>query len=138
MYQIPVIFFAPGIELHKPTGKTASQVDIMPTILGLLNYKQPFVAFGNNLFSQVSDSFAVNYTGGSYQIIQQGFVLQFDGEKSTALFKPEDDPLLKNNLLNTSIKIAEKMEQTLKAYIQQYNNRMIDNNLAETTDDGRK
>jgi len=138
MYQVPVIFFIPGLDLDTPTGKTAAQVDIMPSVLGLLNYKKTFVAFGNDLFCNDPNSFAVNYTGGSYQIIQQNFALHFDGEKATALYNFKDDPLLQHNLKNIQIEKAEQMEKMLKAYIQQYNNRMIDNKLVPADGESSK
>ncbi len=135
MYQIPLIFFMPGLDLETPKGKTAAQVDIMPSVLGLLNYKNPFVAFGNDLFCNDENSFAVNYTSGSYQIIQQNFALHFDGEKATALYNFKDDPLLQHNLKNKQIKKVEQMGKLLKAYIQQYNKRMIENKLVPANDD---
>jgi len=134
MYQIPIIFFMPGRNLETPPGKTAAQVDIMPTVLGLLNYNKPFVAFGNDLFSNDAKSFAVNYTSGSYQIIQQDYALQFDGEQATALYNFKGAPLLQYNLINKKIGKAEEMEKILKAYIQQYNNRMIENKLVPSND----
>lgn len=129
MYKIPLVFFAPGVNLKSANEKTASQVDIMPTILGLLNYEEPYLAFGQDLLSETSDSFAVNYINGVYQIFSGEFVLHFDGEQSIALYNYHKDPLLKNNLQSSLQQKVESLETTLKAYIQQYNNRMIENKL---------
>ncbi len=130
MYRIPVIFYAPGLDLKSTTNKTAAQIDIMPTVLGLLNYPEPYLAFGHNLLDDSTASFTVNYINGVYQMIENDFVLQFDGEHSVALFNFEKDSLLQNNLLDVDIEKAAAMERTLKAYIQQYNKRMIENKLA--------
>ncbi|MCF8364465.1 MAG: sulfatase-like hydrolase/transferase [Bacteroidales bacterium] len=135
MYEIPLIFYAPGMEIQNMHGKTASQVDILPTILELLNFEEPFISFGNRLFSKTENSFAVNYINGVYQILQDGFVLQFDGAQCLALFNYENDPLLKYNLKVTSPERVKNMEKLLKAYIQQYNKRMIENRLVVTNED---
>jgi hypothetical protein len=51
-----------------------------------------------------------------------------DGTKTTAIYAYKTDRLLKQNLVG---KLAEQsiMENKLKAFIQQYNNRMIHNQL---------
>ena len=55
-------------------------------------------------------------------------MLQFDGKKPFALYDFENDIFLKNNILNKSSKQDEMLDKT-KAIIQQYIERMIDNNL---------
>lgn len=132
MYKIPIIFYAPGMDLQKPDDKTADQVDIMPSVLGLLNYDKPFLAFGEDLFLEGKSSYAVNYLNGIYQFIEGSLVLDFDGNQSVALFDFNADPLLNNNIISQHPDKAERMEFLLKAYIQQYNNRMIDNRLVAT------
>lgn len=58
-------------------------------------------------------------------------MLQFDGKRSIALFDFKKDESLANNLVKDP---AYKdnvvyMEEKIKAIIQQYNNRMVENNL---------
>jgi len=129
IYQVPVIFFAPNQKPTKQAIKTASQVDIMPSVLGLLEFDLPFVSFGNDLFDDQQNSYSVNYLSGVYQIIQNNMVLQFDGENSLALYNFKNDPLLKQNLLSEFKEKATDLEKYLKAYIQQYNKHMIENRL---------
>lgn len=128
MYEIPIVFYAPGFELPKPATTVADQIDIMPSALGLLGYVKPFVAFGQNIFDN-ADGMAVNYLNGVYQLINDSLVLEFDGSNSRSLYNYRRDRLLQQNLLSTNLREAHRMEQTLKAVIQQYNNRMIDNQL---------
>ena len=128
MYEIPIVFYAPGFELPKPATTVADQIDIMPSALGLLGYDKPFVAFGQNIFDN-ADGKAVNYINGVYQLITDSLSLEFDGSNNLSLYNYRRDPLLQHNLLSTNVREAQRMEQTLKAVIQQYNNRMIDNQL---------
>ncbi|MDD2632198.1 MAG: LTA synthase family protein [Bacteroidales bacterium] len=128
MYEIPIVFYAPGFELPKPATTVADQIDIMPSALGLLGYDKPFVAFGQNIFDN-ADGMAVNYLNGVYQLITDSLVLEFDSSKSRSLYNYQRDRLLQQNLLSTNLREAHRMEQTLKAVVQQYNNRMIDNQL---------
>ena len=128
MYEIPIVFYAPGFELPRPATTVADQIDIMPSALGLLGYDKPFVAFGQNIFDN-ADGKAVNYINGVYQLITDSLSLEFDGSNNLSLYNYRRDPLLQHNLLSANVREAQRMEQTLKAVIQQYNNRMIDNQL---------
>lgn len=135
MYRIPIVYFDPSQKINRFIEANSSQVDIMPTVLSFLNYDKSFVAFGQNLFENIENTFAVNYLNGIYQIINGDFVLEFDGEKSLALYNVADDLLTQRNLLNDNPGKVTELENQLKAYIQQFNNRMIENRL--TPKDGK-
>ena len=124
-YGVPIIFYTPDGELQGHQMSIAQQIDIMPTVLGYLGYDQPFVSFGNNLLdTPEEDTFAVNHNNGIYQYFKGEYMLQFDGQKTTAIYAFKLDRLLKNNLLGTDIPSQAQMEQELKAIIQQYMARM--------------
>lgn len=126
---VPVIFFDPSGEIVQKgiTDKIAQQIDIMPTILAALHYDEPFVAFGQDLFSTPQEeTFAITYNGGIYQFIKNGYNLQFDGEKTAALYALNDSTQ-QNNLKGLEEK--PEMEQKLKAIIQQYMLRMKTDSL---------
>lgn len=127
-YSVPILFYYPGGNLKGMQTKTVQQIDIMPTILGLLNYSKPYFAFGFDIFNSSEEHLAVNNNDGSYRLYWKDYLLMYDGTKSTALYAFKTDRLLKQNLVG---KLAEQnmMENKLKAFIQQYNNRMIQNQL---------
>jgi hypothetical protein len=54
------------------------------------------------------------------------FYIDFDGEKIIGTYNYKEDSLLKNKLTNYPKK---ELELKIKAYIQQYNNRLSDNKL---------
>ena len=127
----PIIFFDPSGTL-KPGMRNAiaQHIDIMPTVLSYLGYDKPYVAFGCDLLTTADDdTWAVNYQGGIYQYVKGDYLLQFDGERSKALYRFRTDLLLKQNLVAKEPKVANTMELQLKAIIQSYMTRMNENKL---------
>ena len=129
IYAIPLVFYMPGNIRPEISNEIAQQTDIMPSILAFLNYKKPYVAFGNNLFEPTSCRFSVSYLNGSYQLIKDGYALQFDGSKATTMFILDGDESSAVNLLQDEPLKALELETFLKSIIQQYNHRLISNNL---------
>jgi len=131
----PIIFYDPSGDLFKAGRREsiAQHIDIMPSILGLLHHSEPYLAFGCDLFNTPADStWAVNYISGIYQYLKHGLLLQFDGERTRAVYALSDS-LLQHNLLESEPKQAS-MERELKAIIQQYMARMNENRLTPTAD----
>lgn len=129
MYRIPIVFFSPGSTLDTDTSSIVSQADIMPSVLSMLDYDEPFVAFGNNIFAKNQPTFAVMYINGVFQMVQNDFLIEFDGMRTLALYNFVDDPLMRQNLVNQEIVVKSEMEKLIKAYIQQYFNRLIENRM---------
>ena len=126
----PIIIYDPSQEIVTPGMREsiAQQTDIMPTILGLLNYDKPYMAFGCDLSSTPADStWAVNYNNGIYQYVKHGHLLQFDGEQTKAVYALTDS-LLRTNLRGR-FPMQGRMELELKAIIQQYMSRMLEDRL---------
>jgi len=128
-FSIPIFFFRPGENGGGLKQEIIQQVDIMPTVLGYLHFNEPYVAYGRDIFNDKRKPFAFNYLNNMYQFFQGDYLLQFDGSKSLSLFQFKTDRYLKNNLINELPDTVMQMSNSLKAFIQQYNNRMVDNNL---------
>ena len=130
-FRVPVIFYQPSDSTLVGVRKGISQqIDIMPSVLGYLNYDEPYISFGCDLFStKPEETFAVNYINGIYQYFRNNYMLQFDGVNSVALYDFVSDPLLSENLLDKRKDIANEMEMYLKSIIQQYMERMINDQL---------
>ncbi|MBE6302662.1 MAG: LTA synthase family protein [Bacteroidales bacterium] len=133
-FEVPVIFyspdrgepFAPGVD----SCTIAQQIDIMPTVLQSLNYDKEFIAFGQNLITTPAEkSFAVNYNNNIYQYFKGEYMLLFDGGKAVALYNIRKDKLLKDNLVEKLPAIVQPMEKELKAIVQDYMHRMLNNKL---------
>lgn len=129
-FAIPVIFYRPDGSLKGQPDLIAQQTDIMPSVLDYLGYDKDFIAFGNSLFDTTATRFSVHYISGIYSLIMDGHVLEFDGTESRALYDLTADPLQKTNIIGQSAAVRKEMEHFLRAYIQQYNNRVIENRLS--------
>lgn len=126
---IPILLYSPGdSSFHGIDQGIIQQTDIMPSLLSYLNYDKPYIAFGENVFDKDRLNFSVSY-GGGYRWIEGDYLLFFDGEKTKSLYNYKKDRLFKDNLLTKSPEVVTRMERNLKAFIQQYNNRLIRNQL---------
>jgi phosphoglycerol transferase MdoB-like AlkP superfamily enzyme len=129
-YTIPIIFYQPG---NGPTGREgtiAQQTDILPTVLDLLHYPKPFIAFGNSALRKDEPHFGLSYLNGNYQLIKDGYAWQTDHNVSSVLYNFENDSMLVKNLYSSQRQIATNLDKLLKSIIQQYNNRVLENKLS--------
>lgn len=135
-YQTDIGGFCSPIIIYEPQGgrkpemqdKIAQQIDILPTLMGMLHYDEPYLGFGIDLFNTpAEDTWAVNYLSGIYQYVKNGLLLQFDGTKTRAVYELKDS-LLQHNLAGQQPQQAQ-MERELKAIIQQYMERMTQDRL---------
>ncbi len=134
-FSIPIFFFKPSEDWNAFKPEIIQQIDIMPTILGELHYDKPFVAFGRDIFRDQTHPFAFNYLDNTFQAFRGDYLLQFDGTRTVSLYNFKSDKFLNTNLKDQLPDTVKVMEDQLKAFIQQYNNRMVDDNL---TPEGRQ
>lgn len=131
LYSIPIIFYTPdsSLETGVKQGVIAQQIDVLPTLMGILGYDKPYIAFGCDVLrTPAAQTWAFNYNNGVYQYFMGDFLLQFDGQKTKALYRFKADPLLKQNLAG-KIPNQSQLENELKSLIQQYMHRMTTNTL---------
>ena len=130
-YKVPIVIYAPSMPELSGMDKERlmSQADIMPTILGILGYDLPYVAFGQDVLNtKKEDTWAVNYIPGNgyYQYVQGDWMLQFDGEKVVHAYRFKEDTLQVHDMKSS---YPKKYEERLKSLIQQYMYRMNHNQL---------
>lgn len=131
-YQIFGFMYAPDSALFGEHRQVVSQIDIMPTLLGLMGNSEPYFAFGRDVFGEFSQTpMAVNYDNNLFQAITQDYLIQFDEKSITAIYAL-DDIAHENNLVG-KVDVAT-IENSLKALIQSYYSRiekksyLVDNN----------
>ncbi len=123
----PVIIYEPGRQ-PEMQDKIAQQIDILPTVMGMLHYPKPYFGFGIDLLNtSAEDTWAVNYLNGVYQYVKHGHVLQFDGQQTKAVFALTDSLMQYN--VKGQLPQQSQMERELKAIIQQYMERMTQDRL---------
>ena len=124
----PIIIYDPSHPEGRIEDKVAQQIDILPTVLGMMGYPKPYFGFGIDVLNTPADkTWAVNYLNGIYQYVRYGYVLQFDGTNSKGIYKL-DDRIMQHNLIG-KVPQQSQMESELKAIIQQYMMRMTQNRL---------
>jgi phosphoglycerol transferase MdoB-like AlkP superfamily enzyme len=128
LFSVPIIFFKPDNSLAGRTQEIIQHIDIMPSVLGYLHYDKPYFAFGRDVFRETSTPIAFNYRD-AYNLYLGDYLISFNENKTVGLYKFKEDKLLTTNIKESSQEIVEELEKKIKAIIQQYNNRMIDNRL---------
>ncbi|MCM1348117.1 MAG: LTA synthase family protein [Firmicutes bacterium] len=128
--RVPILFFDPSGEL--PRGEQpgiAQQIDIMPTLLGIVGYNKPYIAFGNDLLNTPAEKrWAINYNH-TPMLVKGDYVMFFDRKDAVGFYNYKTDPLLQNNLSGKGIKEEGEMLLQIKAIIQSYMQRMSNNDI---------
>ncbi len=121
-YHIFGFMYAPDSALFGEHRQVVSQMDIMPTLLGLMGNAEPYFAFGRDIFTEHVDvPFAANYDNNAFQAITNEHLIRFD-EKSVTGVYAIDDVMHENNLAGKVP--TEDVEQRLKALVQSYYSRV--------------
>ena len=112
LFAVPIAFYSPARLAPGVRSQSAvSQIDIMPSVLNFLGYDKPYFAFGEDCLTQPKKHpWAVIYNHPLFEILS-----------------PESEVVL--NERTPANEEEEVMLQYLKAFIQQYTDRMINNQL---------
>jgi phosphoglycerol transferase MdoB-like AlkP superfamily enzyme len=128
-YSIPIIFFKPGSDMRGMKKRIAQQIDIMPTILNYLHYDKDYIAFGNDLLNDSRESFAFNTNGSDYHFYMRDHILEMMDNRPLGLYNFRNDKYLESNLIGKEPELVDIMTEKMKAIIQSYNSRLIDNDM---------
>ena len=129
LFSIPIIFHQPNSNLVGIDSTLMQQIDIFPTVMGYLKYDAPYFAFGSDRFQSKEDPFVANYINGYYQFMEGDYLLHSDGKHLLAAYLYKEDPQYQHNLIEKQDTLMLKHFQRFKAFLQQYNNRMVENRL---------
>ncbi|PKP02466.1 MAG: hypothetical protein CVU11_11840 [Bacteroidetes bacterium HGW-Bacteroidetes-6] len=130
-YAIPMIWFNPSdSNLVGRNEIICQQTDILPSIADYLNLNDTIYSFGNSVFDLSARRFAVMQTNLIYQMVIRGNIfIEFDGEMQHS--QKEYFDCRNNTQAAIGIENEESNFDLLKAIIQQFNNRTIDNRLTK-------
>ena len=121
-YHIMGLIHAPESDLVGEHRGVVSQIDIMPTLLGLLGNEEPYFAFGRDLFGESeSQPFAAAYDNNAYQVVTDDYLVRFDEKQIIGIYAL-DDIFHKRNLAGEVD--MKDVEMRLKALIQSYYSRV--------------
>lgn len=121
--RIPLIVFDPSNDsLRGRSSRVVQQLDIMPSMLHLMDVDTKYVSFGNDFFDPQSAKFSFSYNQGIYTYIDSTRIVQFDGVQ---LMHARD---WKHNT-NVPASETDSTIRFMKAYIQDYTYRMVFNRM---------
>ncbi len=128
-FSIPMIFFEPSNQNMKGIiKKNIQQIDLMPSILHYLNYTGDFISYGSP-FQSKNETIISNYLNSSYHFIIDSLYYNFGENTIHEIYNWKKDSLLENPLTQRS-SLHKINENKIKAYIQSFNNRIINNKLS--------
>jgi phosphoglycerol transferase MdoB-like AlkP superfamily enzyme len=126
-FHVPLLFYAPGLFGSEGERRqtVASQVDIVPSILGLLKLEDPHQCWGRNLFALGSEDegFAViKPSGGEDRVAliegDRVLVKAPKGRPSLHRFDFGHPPDSSEDLYSEEKDLAQSMEKRLQAYVE--------------------
>lgn len=127
MYSIPIAFYMPSqIEPYR-CDELAQQIDLNLSILAALGVNDTVFSFGRNVFDTVSAPSSIAYINQTYQYSDGQYLVQSDGDNTIGVFSIKRDRQLSDNLIDRIQ--CEDLAIKMKEYIQEYNNRFINNQL---------
>ncbi len=116
--------YTPTHELQGVHTEVTQQLDLMPTLLGLLGNSEPFFAFGRDVFNDSATMpMAVNYINQLYQSITDEATYYFD-RNSLLMAYSAHDTLQKSNIVHKNNEEQQRAETYTRALLQSYYTRL--------------
>lgn len=109
--------YTPDGSLRGRYGQPVSQIDIMPTLLGMTGYDTPYFAFGRDVLNEPCDTPAAIVFDGDYKAITDRYVYSFDGSGIKSIYAIDDTERHENFYGKIP---SDDIERRIKAMIQQY------------------
>jgi phosphoglycerol transferase MdoB-like AlkP superfamily enzyme len=121
-YSIPLMFFKPGSSFVGVDDRVIQHMDVMPTLLGMLDYDKPYFAFGADHFNpeQSKGHFAINFANGVYNCSADDYCYFFNEKDLINKFDYRKDPLGKRNLMPKKGTEDDPTLKRIKAFLQEY------------------
>ena len=127
MYSIPIAFYMPSRLAAERNEELAQQIDLNLSILSAVGVDDTVFSFGRNVFDSLSDPSFIAYINQTYQYSDGRYLVQSDGQNTIGVFNILTDRQLDDNLIDR-IQCSD-LARKMKERIQEYNNRMIYNQL---------
>lgn len=119
LQHIVAFMYTPDGSLRGQIDEVFQQIDIMPTVLGLTGYNEPYFGFGRDIFNEPERTPLVVTYNSIFQGIADSLTLYFDEHKLVGVYDAADK-LLENDIQVEGDSTQAAYEQLMKAVIQQY------------------
>ena len=117
-----IIYFlyTPDHSLQGSSHEVVQQLDIMPTLLGLMGYNKPYFAFGRDFFNEPERKpIATNCVNQIYQCITDSLSIYMDDEQTLYAYAATDT-LQQNDILDLTNPNQKNIDNYFKAILQSY------------------
>lgn len=94
-----------------------------------MNFDRPYFAFGFDALDDQQENFLINNIGSNYNFFMGDYFMTYGEEQVKSLFNLRRDSLLQNDIKDQLPELQDSLARHLRAFIQQYNTRMIHNRL---------
>jgi phosphoglycerol transferase MdoB-like AlkP superfamily enzyme len=127
MYRIPILFYHPSGKIPKGNRQELfQQLDVMPTVLDLLNIESKYYAFGNSVYQEEPRE-VVTYLEGIYCYFRGPSMIEFTNSEVRNVYALQGKSYYSGEYFESMKKQNKDLEIRLKAIIQRYNNDLIKN-----------
>ena len=127
MYQVPIVFYHPkGLLPVKKEKKIFQQLDILPTVLDMVNVRTKYYSYGQSYYKNTERE-AIAYLEGSYFYFRNTHMYTFSNEKARNLYDFRIRKKYTADSLSYYSKEKKLVENRIKAIIQRYNRDLIHN-----------
>lgn len=131
MYEIPVIFYAPGDSALKGSNeKIFQQIDILPSVMDYLGYNKPFFAFGNTAFRRAEPRFVINEISDSYKWLMEDQLLICSNMQTATICNYKTDSMCRTKRPVRLENSQDRIARYFKAFVQLYRSSLIHNKLS--------
>jgi len=130
-HRIPIFFYEQGMKQQKIINTNVSQVDIVPTIMDIIHYPEPFFAFGESVLKKKSNH-VLCYLNGSYNFFMDSLMLQYDdtNERTVGIFQYLKDPDMKFDLQSSIPKhLQDSMVKIIRRELYNYSFTLTKNRM---------
>ena len=126
---VPILFYTADERFKGVNDDWAQQMDIYPTILDMMGYQKPFRSWGRSLVNpNGQEPFVVKFGSNLYQYMCGNYICTFDGKKAVGFYAKEDKAMDHNLIANRTPEM-DVLEVKVKAFVQDYMNRIVDKKL---------
>lgn len=116
-FHIPCLIYSPENLVAFKSKKTASHMDLVPTLIDYLHLQTAHSSMGKSIFLN-SDGFAVFKFGAEYIILTDQYCLTNDLENPVKLYLLSNDKDLNDDISKEFPDIANDLNKKLLAYVQ--------------------
>lgn len=128
-HSLLLLYTPSGILKPGVNDRIASHIDILPTIIDVLQIPAVHSSMGTSVFSNNTQRYCFEKFGNDYCIINDEFVLLNDLENPPRLYFYKTDPSLKNNVSQTNKEITADHNNKLLAYTESVMNALKQNRI---------